>query len=160
MACEFTALDQTVYLNTPVKFQDSIPCRRGLVYHDNGEGIFQLRGLNRIARCRCGCSMGRTTDYRLTFTGNIAIPTGGTVGPIAVAFAVGGEPLGLSRSIVTPAAVDEYGNVTVDKIVKIPWGCCPSVSVEYVNGSVDDPAFVPTPAINLNGKLTISLNDD
>ena len=46
--------------------------------------------------------------------------------------------------------------MTVTKIVKIPWGCCPSLSIEYVNGSVNDPTFVPTPTINVvDGNLTI-----
>ena len=155
MACEYLAnQSQTVALNNPIVFYDSIPCRRGLIYHEDGTGTFQLRGLNRSCGC-CGC--GRTTDYQVTFNGNIAIPTGGTVGPIAVAIAIGGEPIDSSRAILTPAAVDQYGNVTVTKIVKVPWGCCPSLSVEYVNGSVDDPAFTPTPTISvINGNLTIT----
>lgn len=156
MACEYLATQlQVVALNGPVLFFDSIPCRRGRIYHEDGTGVFQLRGLNRT--CGCGCGCGQTTDYQVTFSGNIAVPEGGTVGPIALAIAVGGEPIESSRAIFTPAAVDEYGNVTVTKIVKIPWGCCPSLSIEYVNGSVNDPTFVPTPTINVvNGNLTIT----
>lgn len=155
MACEYLANQlQTVALNTPVVFYDSIPCRRGLIYHEDGTGVFQLRGMNKSCGC---CGAQQTTDYQVTFNGNIAIPTGGTVGPVAIALAVGGEPIDSSRAILTPAAVDQYGNVTVTKIVKVPWGCCPSLSVEYVNGSVDDPTFVPTPTINLvNGNLTVT----
>lgn len=153
MACEYIAPAQTVALNNPILFSDSIPCSRGRIYHDDGNGTFQLRGLNR--QCCCGCS--QTTDYQVTFNGNIAVPEGGTVGPIAVALTIGGEPIESSRAIFTPTAVDEYGNVTSTKIVKIPWGCCPSLSVEYVNGSVDDPAFVPTPVISVvSGNLTIA----
>lgn len=154
MACEYIAPSQTVALNNPVIFNDSIPCSRGRIYHDDGNGTFQLRGMNRSCGC-CGCN--RMTEYQVTFNGNIAIPDGGTVGPIALALTLGGEPIGSSRGIYTPAAVDEYGNVTVTKIVKIPWGCCPSLSVEYVNGSVDDPTFVPTPTINVvDGNITIT----
>ena len=157
MACEYLANQlQAVALNAPIVFYDSIPCRRGLIYHEDGTGVFQLRGTNKGCNCGCGCN-SQTTDYEVTFNGNIAIPTGGTVGPIAIAITVGGEPVDSSRAILTPAAVDEYGNVTSTKIVKIPWGCCPSISVEYVNGSVDDPTFVPTPTINvINGNLTIT----
>lgn len=156
MACEYLATQlQVVALNGPVLFFDSIPCRRGRIYHEDGTGVFQLRGLNRV--CGCGCGCGQTTDYQVTFSGNIAVPEGGTVGPIALAIAVGGEPIESSRAIFTPAAVDEYGNVTVTKIVKIPWGSYPSLSIEYVNGSVNDPTFVPTPTINVvNGNLTIT----
>lgn len=153
MACEYIANQlQTVALNSPIIFYDSIPCRRGLIYHEDGTGVFQLRGVNRN---QCCCN--KTTDYQVTFNGNIAVPEGGTVGPIALAIVVGGEARTSSRAILTPAAVDQYGNVTSTAIIKIPFGCCPSIGVEYVNGSVDDPAFVPTPAINVvNGNLTIT----
>lgn len=154
MAREFIAPTQTVALNSPILFNDSILCNQDRIYHDDGNGTFQLRGLNRQA-CPCGCK--KLTEYQVTFNGNIAVPTGGTVGPIAVALTIGGEPIESSRAILTPAAVDEYGNVTSTKIVKIPWGSCPSLSVEYVNGSVDDPAFVPTPVISVvSGNLTIA----
>lgn len=154
MACEYIAPNQTVALNSPVTFNDSIPCSRGRIYHDDGNGTFQLRGMNRQC-CPCGCQ--RLTEYLVEFTGNVAVPTGGTVGPIAVALTIGGEPIASSRAIVTPAAVEQYLNVAARKIVKIPWGCCPSLSVEYVNGSVDDPTFVPTPQISVvDGNLTIA----
>lgn len=156
MACEYIAPQQTVALNAPIIFNDSIPCSRGLIYHDDGNGTFQLRGLNKGCNCACGCN-NKTTDYDVQFVGNIAVPTGGTVGPIALALTIGGEPIESSRGIYTPAAVGEYQVVTAKKIVKIPWGCCPSLSVEYVNGSVDDPAFVPTPVISVvSGNLTIA----
>lgn len=155
MACEYIAPAQTVALNSPILFNDSIPCSQGRIYHDDGNGTFQLRGMNRQRGCNC-CGQ-RLTEYQVSFTGNVAIPEGGTVGPIAVALTIGGEPIGSSRAIFTPAAVDEYGNVTATKIVKIPWGCCPLLSVEYVNGSVDDAAFVPTPIISVvDGNLTIA----
>lgn len=155
MACEYIAPTQTVALNNPIIFNDSIPCSQGRIYHDDGNGTFQLRGMNRNRGCGCCCQ--RLTEYQVTFNGNIAIPEGGTVGPIAVALTVGGEPIGSSRAIVTPAAAEDYFNVTATKIVKIPWGCCPSLSVEYVNGSVDDPTFVPTPTISVvDGNLTIT----
>lgn len=153
MACEFIAPPQTVALNAPILFNDSIPCSRGRIYHDDGNGTFQLRGMNR----QCGCCCQNVTEYQVTFNGNIAVPTGGTVGPIAVALTVGGEPIGSSRAVFTPAAAGDYGNVTATKIVKIHWGCCPSLSVEYVNGSTDDPTFVPTPTISVvDGNLTIA----
>lgn len=153
MACEYIAPAQTVLLNSPVLFNDSIPCMRNRVYHNNGDGTFLLRGMNR-RRCCCQIPL---TEYQVTFAGNIAIPTGGTVGPIAVALAIGGEIIEASRSIATPAAVDEYSTVVSTRVIKVPWDCCPSVSVEYVSGAVDDPAFVPTPAIQLvSGNLTIS----
>lgn len=153
MACEFVAPAQTVALNSPIMFNDSIPCSKGRIYHNDGDGTFQLRGVNR--QCNCGCQ--RVTEYQVFFNGNIAVPEGGTVGPIAVALTLGGEPIGASRAIYTPAAVEEYQNVTSTRIIKIPWCCCQSLSVEYVNGSVDDPSFTPTPVISVvDGNLTIT----
>ena len=96
-------------------------------------------------------------EYQITFNGNIAIPTGGTVGPIAIAIVLNGEQEVESRSIYTPAAVDEYGNVTSTTVIKVPKCCgCFTMSVEYVSGLVDDPAGTPAPIIFVeNGNLTI-----
>jgi hypothetical protein len=90
------------------------------------------------------------------FTGNIAIPEGGAVTPIATAVVVSGEQREGSRSIVTPAAVDEYGNVVSRATVDVPRGCCFTVSIEPVNGTVNDPATTPTPLINIiDGSVSI-----
>lgn len=147
MAAEYLAnAVQSVALNAPVIFTASIPCRRGYVYHEDETGIFILRG---ITNNQCYAT------YRVTFNGNIAIPEGGTVTPIAVALAVSGEPRLTSRAIITPAAVDDYGNVTSTAIIKVPRGCCFSLSVEYVQAT-DDPATAPTPLINVqNANLVI-----
>lgn len=140
---------QTVALNGPVIFRASIPCNRGYVYHEDETGIFILRG---IVNNRCACF----AQYQVTFNGNIAVPEGGTVGPIAIALTVNGEPRLTSRAIYTPAAVDEYGNVTSTAIIKVPRGCCFSLSVESVSAT-EDPAAVPAPVINVqNANLTIA----
>lgn len=151
MACEFLYNEvQSVALNTPVLFRASIPCTRGYVYHEDETGNFILRG---IVNNQCNCF----AHYQVTFNGNIAIPDGGTVGPIAISITVNGEPRLTSRAIYTPAAVDEYGNVTSTAIIKVPKGCCFSLSVEYVSGITDDPATTPTPVINVqNANLTIA----
>ena len=141
---------ETVALNAPVQFLDSIRCNKGYVLHQSGTGIFTLRG---IVNNPTGCF----ARYIVEFTGNIAIPTGGAVTPIATAIVVSGEERTGSRSIFTPAAVDEYGSVTSRAVVDVPRGCCFNVSVEYVNGTVNDPATVPTPLINvIDGSLSIN----
>lgn len=138
---------ESVALNAPIPFIDSIRCTKGYVYHQNGTGIFVLRGITNNCFAR----------YEVEFTGNIAIPEEGEVTPIATAIVVSGEERIGSRSIFTPAAVDEYGNVTSRAIVDVPKGCCFTVSVEYVNGTVNDPTVVPTPLINvIDGSLTIN----
>ena len=115
MAAEYTqnAL-QSVALNAPLIFTASIPCTKGFVYHTDDTGVFILRGMTE------GCY----ATYQVTYNGNIAIPEGGTAGPIAVAIAVNGEPRPTSRAIYTPAAVEDYGNVTSTAIIRVPRGCC------------------------------------
>lgn len=141
---------EAVALNNPIQFIDSIPCRKGYVYHQSGSGIFTLRGIvNNPSAC--------VARYDIEFTGNVAIPTGGAITPIATAIVVSGEEQNGSRSIFTPAAVDEYGSVTSRATVDVPKGCCFTVAVEYVNGTVNDPTTVPTPIINVvDGSLTIT----
>lgn len=141
---------ETVALNQAIPFIDSIPCNKGCVFHQSGTGIFVLRGI-------VNNPTSNFARYNVEFTGNISIPTGGAVTPIATAIVVSGEERTGSRSIYTPAAVDEYGNVTSRATVDVPRGCCFTVAVEYVNGTVNDPATVPTPLINvIDGSLSIS----
>lgn len=143
---EYFAPTQTVALNAPISFDASIPCRRGNIYHEDGTGVFILRGVTN----QCYAT------YQVTFNGNVSVPTGGAITPVAVAISVNGEPRVTSRAIYTPAAVDEYGNVTSTAIIKVPRGCCFSLSVEYVAGS-DDPTVTPTPLISvINGNLTVA----
>lgn len=138
---------ESISLYSPIQFIDSIPCNRGNVFHQNGTGIFVLRGNTNNCFAR----------YEVEFTGNIAIPTGGAITPIATAIVVSGEERTGSRSVFTPSAVEEYGSVTSRAVVTVPKGCCFTVSVEYVNGTVDDPATVPTPLINvIDGSLSIT----
>lgn len=138
--------EQTISLNQPAIFTASIPCQRGYVFHEDETGIFILRGITPNCFAR----------YQVTFNGNIAIPTGGAVTPIAVALTVNGEPRLTSRAIYTPAAVDTYGNVTSTAIITVPKGCCFTLSVRYVAAD-DDPATVPTPVIEMqNANLTVN----
>ena len=135
---------QEVALNDPIIFTASIPCTKGYIYHEDETGIFILRGITNNCFAR----------YQVTFNGNIAIPTGGTVSPIAVAIAVNGEPRLTSRAIITPAAVDEYGNVTSTALITVPRGCCFSMSVRYVTA---DPTVDVSTSINVqNSNLVIN----
>ena len=138
---------QTVALNAPILFNASIPCNKGYVYHEDETGIFILRGITNNCFAR----------YQVTFNGNIAIPEGGEVTPIAIALAVSGEPRLTSRAIFTPAAVDEYGNVTSTALITVPKGCCFSLAVEYVDATTDDATVTPTPLIEVqNANLVIN----
>lgn len=136
---------QSVTLNAPIIFDASIPCTRGNVYHEDGTGVFILRGNT------CNCF----ARYQVTFNGNIAIPEGGTAGAIAVAIAVSGEPRLTSRAIFTPAAAEEYGNVTSTAIITVPKGCCFNLSVDAVPATAD-PTVTPAPVIDVqNANLTV-----
>lgn len=137
---------QEVDLNSPVIFDASIPCQKGYVFHEDGTGNFILRGITPNCFAR----------YQVTFNGNIAIPTGGAVTPIALAISVNGEARPTSRAIFTPAAVDQYGNVTATAILTVPKGCCFNVAVRYVSG-VTDGTTTPTPTIEvINANLDIN----
>lgn len=141
MAAEYLAKDlQVVSLNNPINFTASIPCTKGYVYHEDETGVFILRG---ITSGQCYAT------YRVTYNGNIALPTGATVSPIAVCIAVTGEPRLTSRAVFTPAAVEEYGNVTSTAIIKVPRGCCFTLSIEYVSGITADPTATPPASINV-----------
>ena len=148
MAAEYLAnAVQEVSLNAPTLFSASIPCTKGYIYHEDETGIFILRGIT--------CNQCFAT-YQVTFNGNIAIPTGGTVTPIAVAITINGEPRVTSRAIFSPAAVEEYGNVTSTAIIKVPRGCCFSLAVEHV-AATTDPTVTPAPVIEVqNANLVIN----
>lgn len=137
---------QNVALNGPVIFDASIPCNRGYIYHEDNTGIFILRGATPNCFAR----------YQVIFNGNIAIPTGGDVTPIALAITVNGETRPTSTAIFTPAAVDEFGNITSTAIITVPRGCCFTIAVRYVDATVDDPTTTPTPTIEVqNANLVI-----
>lgn len=139
---------QLVQPNQNVLLNGSIPCGKGYVYHREGSGLLTLRG---IVNNPTGCF----ARYQVTFNGNIAVPTDGTVGAIAIALSIAGEPIQTSKAIVTPAAVDEYFNVTSTAIITVPKGCCINIAVENVSEGATA-AATPT-AINVqNANLTVS----
>lgn len=122
---KFTAVAaQTVAALQNVLFtNDVIRCRNGYVIHRPDSGVVTLRGITK------GCF----ARYRVTFGGNIAIPTGGTVEAISVALSVDGETVGSALATVTPAEVEDFFNVSLDDYIDVPCGCCVTVSVKNVN---------------------------
>lgn len=147
MAAEYLAIaEQNVSLNAPVVFTASIPCNRGYIYHEDETGIFILKGITNNCFAR----------YQITYNGNISVPDGGTLTPIAVAISINGEARPSSTAIFTPQAVDEFGNITSTAIVTVPKGCCFSLAVRYVDATTADPATDPTPTIVVaNSNLVI-----
>ena len=145
---------QRVEPNQNIILNDNIPCNRGYVLHRNESGIVILRGVVN----GCGCF----ARYQVTFNGNIAIPDGGTVGPIAIALAIDGEPIQTSRAIVTPAdtaadppTTDNFFNVTSTAIITVPKGCCFTVAVENVSAPAEDGGVAPEILVQ-NANLTVT----
>lgn len=111
---------QTVQANQNVYFTDTVICGNGSISHRDDSGLVTLRGVTNQCRAR----------FMVTFGGNIAIPTGGTVGPISLAIAIEGEPVPATTMIVTPAAVEQFFNVKSSVFIDVPRGCCTRISVE------------------------------
>lgn len=114
---------QTVQIGQNVLLVDAFPCNKGLVIHRNGSGLVTLRGPQN------NCCKAR---YKVSFTGNIAVAEGGTVGPIGITLSVDGEPLYSATAIVTPAAVGDFFSVAVEAYIDVPRCCCSSVAVENI----------------------------
>ena len=118
IAAHTVAVDENVLFNNGCR-----ACRKGFIQHRDDSGIFFLKG----------SSNGCRSVYRVTFNGNIAIATGGTVEPISVALTINGEALGNATATVTPAAIGNFFNVSITTFVEIPCGCCVTVSVKNVS---------------------------
>lgn len=147
MAEYLAVASQNVALNAPILFTASIPCPKGYVYFEDETGILILRG----------CTNNCFARYQVTYNGNVAVPEGGAVTPVALAIAVNGEPRVSSKAIFTPQAVDEFGNLTSTCIVTVPKGCCFSLSVRYVDATTNDPATDPTPLVEVsNSNLVVT----
>lgn len=117
---------QTVNPGESVIFTENpVPPVTSLVRHRPGTGVFMLTGVN--TPCR------KSSNYLVTFGANIAIPTGGTVEDISLAVAIDGATIPSSQMMFTPAAVEEYGNVSCNVNAAILCGCCESVTIRNIS---------------------------
>lgn len=114
---EVAANGNVVFTNTAVKGSNCIQ-------HREGSGIITLRGITNQCRAR----------FFIDFSANISVPTGGTAGAISLAIAISGEPVLSSQMISTPAAVDQFNNVSAGIYVDVPKGCCVNIAVENTSG--------------------------
>jgi hypothetical protein len=113
---------QTVNANQNVYFTDTIACGGCSIIHRDNSGLITLKGVTNQCRAR----------YKVTFTGNVAIPTGGTAGPISFAIAVEGEAIPYSTMISTPLDVGDFNNISTTVIIDIPKGCCYTIAVQNI----------------------------
>ena len=111
---------QTVAAGEDVAFTETAVNGTKCIVHRQGSGIIKLRGITNQCKAR----------FLVSYSGNIQIPTGGTVGEISLAIAVDGEPLQSTKMIVTPAAVENLFNVSSQAYVDVPCGCCSTVAVQ------------------------------
>lgn len=146
MAKYITSTDQNVALNNTIPFDIvSIPCNKGCVV-PLATGVVTLKsGANQAAR------------YDVTVQGNVAIPEGGAVTPIAVAITINGVVVPDSVAIVTPAAAEEFWHINTSTPITVPCGCCVSVSAAYVDATEDDATVTPTPSIFVRRNASLSV---
>lgn len=114
---------QTVDANQNILFSDVVVDGNCSIVHRDGSGLVSLRGITNQCRAR----------FRVSFGGNIGVPTGGTVEAISIAIAIDGEPVGPTTMIVVPAAVEDLWNVFGAVFLDIPKGCCSQISVENIS---------------------------
>lgn len=118
---EFTAIAlQEIAENQNVLFTETPICATKGILHREGSGIIRVSGNGSQCRAR----------YLVSFSGNIQIPTGGTVGEISVAISIDGEPLASTQMIVTPAAVENLFNVSAQAYIDVYCGCCAIIAVQ------------------------------
>ena len=115
---------QTVAANQNVYFTDSVTSGNYSIEHRDGSGLVTLRGMTNT-QCRA--------RFRVHFGANIAVPTGGTAEAISLAIALDGEAIPSTIMTITPAAVENFFNVSASIFIDIPKGCCSHVSVQNIS---------------------------
>lgn len=119
---------QTVEANQNVLFTDEVVSGSCSILHRDGSGQVTLRGITNQCRAR----------FKAFFSGNVAIPAGGTVEAISLALAINGETVASTTMIQTPAAVSEFANVASAVYLDVPAGCCVTVSVRNTSAQAID----------------------
>lgn len=123
---------QTVNPGESIVFYAVEPCQRGFVRHREGTGNFLLNGWV-PNRGGCGYNRQRSAQYLVDFGANISIPEGGTVEEISVALVIDGATVPSSTMRVTPAAVNEFFNVSRAINVDVWRNCCQTVTVRNIS---------------------------
>lgn len=119
---------QTVAANNNVLFIDT-PVRGSCsIIHRDDSGLVTLRGITNQCRAR----------FKATFGANVALPAGATVAPITLALAINGEAIGPATMISTPAAAEEFNNVSASIYLNVPAGCCYTISVKNISNDAVD----------------------
>lgn len=125
MACEYNFIPtQTVDVDENVLFLNGNRCcKKGLIMHNDNSGVFRVKGVGNCCK----------TIYKVHFNANIAIAEGGTVEPISVALVQNGEVLRNAVATVTPVAIGDFWNVSLETFIELPCGCCDTISVRNIS---------------------------
>jgi hypothetical protein len=89
----------------------------------DNSGIFRIKGIP-------GCC---SSIFEVHFNANVAISAGGTVEPISIALVQNGEVLRNAVATVTPAAIGDFWNVSIDTLIELPCGCCDTISIRNIS---------------------------
>jgi hypothetical protein len=121
---EYTAnAVQTVAANQDILFTNEPISGNCSILHRSGSGLVTLRGLTRQSRAR----------YKVSFNGNLAIPTTGTSGAISIAIAENGEALDSSIMTSTTTTVGQFNNVSSSVFIDVPAGCCSQITIKNIS---------------------------
>ena len=114
---------QTVSANQNVYFTDTVTSGNCAILHREGSGLISLKGVTTQCRAR----------YKVTFGANVALPAGGTPGPITLAISLEGETLQNTVMITTPTALEAFFNISTSTFIDVPRGCCATISVKNIS---------------------------
>lgn len=102
----------------------SYQCGCGEVYQTE-TGVIRLSGI-------CG---RRKTQYHVMFDANVAIPDGGTVGPITISLLIDGVALPASTAVVTPAAAGDFWHISINDLVDVCMGDSVTIAIRNDTGA-------------------------
>jgi hypothetical protein len=128
MAVEYSyPLVQTVAVDENILFLNGNRCcKKGLIIHNDASGVFRVKGVSNCCK----------TIYKVHFNANVAVSDaadGGVLEPISVAITQNGEVLRNAISTVTPAAIGDFFNVSVETFIELPCGCCDTITVRNIS---------------------------
>ena len=113
---------QTVEVNNAILFQTALSSNSPSIIWRAGSGLVTLRGIGPQLRAR----------FRISYHGNVAVSTGETVAPTQLAVRINGEGVASSLTMTTPAAAEDFNNVSASTFIDVPAGCCTQISLANI----------------------------
>jgi hypothetical protein len=131
MAVEYSyPLEQTVAQGSNVAFLNGNRCcKKGIILHNDASGVFRIKGITKNGCCRA--------LYKVNFAANVAVSAadGGVLEPISIALTQNGEVLNNAVATITPAAIGDFWNVSINTLLEIPCGCCDQISIRNTSAT-------------------------